>query len=81
LIDGSVKISFVVNNEPAAGIKKQFSGSASLLINIRVQASPEEIQQLLTDAIHDEEVKSGCRIIVNSLSAFQPGYPKPTHRI
>ena len=80
-IDGAVKISFVSNSEPPASIKKQFSGSASLLINIRVQASPEEIQQLLTEAIHNEEAKSGCRIIVNSLSAFQPGYPKPTHRM
>ena len=37
--------------------------------------------QLIAVSIKEEEMQSGCKIMVNSLSAFQPGYPHPVYRI
>ncbi len=68
----------IVQNESNG---KQKGNSAALLINIRVQTSPEQIKQLVSDAVRELEVQSGCKIIVNSFASFQPGYPKPVHRL
>ena len=81
LINGAIKISFTSNTQPAVTIKIEPAASVALLINIRVQTQPEIIEQLITAAIKEVEMQSGCKIVVNSLSAFQPGYPRPTYRI
>ncbi|MEP7317804.1 MAG: GTP-binding protein [Panacibacter sp.] len=81
LINGTKKISFTSNTQSTASIKKEDSKSAALLINIRVQTTPERTRQLINEAISETETESGCKIIQQSLSAFQPGYPKPTYRI
>jgi len=52
-----------------------------LLINARVQVLPGILQQIVSDAIIETEHLVSCKIIENNLSAFKPGYPKPTHRI
>jgi len=52
-----------------------------ILINARVQVSPALLKQIIADAIIETEVSASCKIIENNLSAFKPGYPKPTHRI
>lgn len=81
LINGVTKISFTSNMQPPVIIEKEPGASAALLINIRVQTEPQKITQLITEAINETETQSGCKIIQQSLSAFKPGYPKPTHRI
>ena len=81
LINGAIKISFTSNTQPAVELKIEPSASVSLLINIRVQTEPEILEQLIAEAVKEGEMQSGCKIIVNSLSAFQPGYPRPTYRI
>jgi Ni2+-binding GTPase involved in maturation of urease and hydrogenase len=88
LVNNAIKIGFVSNNESMASLNivpnangNEKGNSASLLINIRVQTSPEKITQLITEAVRELEIQSGCKIIVNSLSSFQPGYPKPVHRL
>jgi G3E family GTPase len=81
LINKAIKVSFTSNTQPTATIKTEQTASASLLINIRVQTEPEIITQLIAEAIKEEQMQSGCKIIVNSLSAFQPGYPRPAYRI
>jgi len=81
LINGVIKISFTTNTQEAATIKIEPSALAVILINIRVQTAPEIIQQLIAAAVKEVETQSGCKIIVNSLSAFQPGYPRPTYRL
>ena len=81
LINRQTKISFTSNTQPAAAIKIQPAVATALLINLRVQTAPELITQLIEAAIEDVEIKSGCKIIVNSLSAFQPDYPQPEYRI
>ena len=66
--------------QPDVAIKIEPATSVSLLINIRVQTEPEKIEQLIETAVKEVEMRSACKIIVNSLSAFQPGYPRPTYK-
>ena len=53
----------------------------SLLINARVQIAPEILQQIIGDAIHEIMMASGCRVVGEKVNAFQPGYPRPVHRM
>ncbi|MEO8764012.1 MAG: GTP-binding protein [Ginsengibacter sp.] len=81
LIDRTVKISFTTNMQPAATIDIGPAASVELLINIRVQTEPDAIKQLVASAIKEIEMRSECKIVVISVSAFQPGYPHPAYRI
>ncbi|MEP7144155.1 MAG: GTP-binding protein [Ferruginibacter sp.] len=81
LINGALKISFISNTQQEATLTIEPAASAALLINIRVQTDPEIIEQLIAAAIKEVQMKSGCKIVVISLSAFKPGYPRPTYRI
>ena len=81
LINGETKISFTSNEQSSIAIKNKPNASAALLINIRMQTEPEIIKQLIAETIKEEEITSDCKVIVVSLSAFQPGYPHPTQRI
>ncbi|MEP6949648.1 MAG: hypothetical protein ABI863_10260, partial [Ginsengibacter sp.] len=81
LINGSIKISFASNAQPEVALKIGPAESATLLINIRVQTEPDVIEHLISSAIEEIEMQSGCKIVVSSLSAFQPGYPHPAYRI
>jgi G3E family GTPase len=53
----------------------------SFLINARVQTTPEVLQELVTAAIHEIMMETGCRITTGKENSFVPGYPKPVHRI
>ena len=53
----------------------------SLLINARVQTEPAMLEKIIHEAEKEIEERTGCAIITNTLSAFQPGYPKPTYRM
>ncbi len=83
LVNGETKISFTYAQEEELmeAVKIQKNNSSTLLINARVQTSPEELFQLMLAAVKETEMKSGCKIAVKSMATFQPGYPKPTHRI
>jgi G3E family GTPase len=54
---------------------------AGLLINARVQTSPEALSHLISESIKETEIKFNCKIVVKSHASFQPGYPKPVYRI
>ncbi len=81
LINHQVKISFTSNTQPKVAIKNDPAGYTILLINLRVQTDPEMLVQIIANAILEIEFQYGCKIIVNSLAAFRPGYPRPTYRI
>jgi G3E family GTPase len=81
LVNDAIKISFTLHEEKEIVLEKQPSSSVSLLVNIRVQTEPEIITELIAEAINEIEIQSRCKIIVKSHSAFQPDYPRPTHRI
>lgn len=80
LINGKIKISFSSNQETVTAIKTEPASSATLLVNVRVQTAPDAITRLMEEAVKEVEMRSGCTIMVNSQSAFQPGYPRPSHR-
>jgi G3E family GTPase len=81
LVNHQTKISFTSNTQANTSIKMQAAASATLLINLRVQAEPGIMVALIANAIEEIEMQCGCKIIVNSQSAFQPAYPRPTYRI
>lgn len=82
-VEGETKVSFTAGMEDrtmeaSAQMPAIFTG---LLINARVQTDPESLEQLVSAAVDEVETGSGCRIVSVTKSSFQPGYPRPTHRI
>jgi Ni2+-binding GTPase involved in maturation of urease and hydrogenase len=53
----------------------------SLLINARVQTTPDTLQQIIGEAIHEIMMATGCRVVEEKVNAFRPGYPRPLHRM
>lgn len=83
LINGDTKVGFT-STTPVTYVYKaenQKAATATLLINARVQTTPETLSSIVATAIDEEEKKWASKIIVKSLSSFKPGYPKPTYRI
>jgi len=54
---------------------------ATLLINARVQTDRLTLTQIVADAIADMTTLYQCDIRTITYNCFQPGYPKPQHRI
>lgn len=83
LLNGKYKIGFTATSrdEPLTDYKSEKSNFASLLVNARVQTEPGILSEIVADAMELVKNKSGCSMVVESMSAFQPGYPRPTHRI
>jgi len=81
--DGSnqFKISYTTTDQHQAAILNGTSSKASVIINARVQTDPEILQHIIFESIDETTLKANCKIQVHSLSAFQPGFPRPTHRI
>ena len=82
LLNGEDKFSFTTISEPVdITVENQPAATAFLLMNARVQTEPGKLSQLVADAIEEIIIQSGCKITVNSIAAFQPEYPRPTHRM
>lgn len=81
--DWQRKISFTSSLE--RGVKQTHSlikfPQVNLLINARVQALPEILQNICQEAIREPMKDNQADILIKSLTAFQPGYPNPEHRI
>jgi S-adenosylmethionine synthetase len=75
-----VKISYTTSDEYMQTIVNGISSKASVIINARVQTEPEILQQIILQSIDETALKANCKIQLQSLSAFKPGFPKPTHR-
>lgn len=80
LLDGKIKLSFTTtgstdDHHPEPG------HTATLLINARVQTEPANLSNLVANAITAVEKEYECAIRTISKHCFQPGFPKPTHRI
>ncbi len=52
-----------------------------ILINARIQTTPETLKSIVDAAIIETESETNCKIIAYKLASFKPGYPKPTHRL
>lgn len=81
LIDDNIKISYTSTSENIIDAQVEDASSALLLVNARIQTTPDFLNELLEKTIHQTERENDCKIIKESFASFQPGYPKPTHRI
>jgi hypothetical protein len=51
-----------------------------LMVNARVQTSPETLRSIVYDVVCEANKKPLIEIREHCVSAFQPGFPNPTHR-
>lgn len=77
------KISFNVKNQskikPEANEYK--TDYISILVNARVQTKPENLKKIVHETVKNIENEIVGTVKKKTLSAFQPGFPKPTHRM
>jgi hypothetical protein len=83
LIDDTTKVSFTATERTGSTghIMIHPAATANLLINARIQTTPVILSELMAEAIFITEREQGCTIRTLTASCFQPGYPRPTHRI
>jgi G3E family GTPase len=74
------KISYTATSNDTNLTVNSISNKASVLINARVQTSPEALEKIIHDAINEAALKTNSSLRMQSLSAFKPGFPKPTNR-
>jgi G3E family GTPase len=81
--DKSLKISHTTISDKPVSESPVYdkARSVDLLVNARIQTSPDELRKILFDNLN--QLKSNPTVHVNEkfLSYFQPGFPNPTHRI
>jgi G3E family GTPase len=79
----SIKISHTTLSDKAIPepLVYEKSGSVDLLVNARIQTSPDELSKILFDNLNQLKSRDGVQINEKFLSYFQPGFPNPTHRI
>lgn len=77
------KISFTSLNEPVLKQTRSFRNieELDLLVNARVQTTPDALQQLFSEAANEIMENDQCKIENKGQAVFQPGYPRPEHRI
>jgi Ni2+-binding GTPase involved in maturation of urease and hydrogenase len=81
LLNGKEKFSFTSSTTAELKSIEQPASSATLLLNARVQTGPEMLYRLVSLAIAGLENEGGLQIRTKSVSSFQPGFPKPAHRM
>ncbi len=81
LIDGETKVSFTNNFQAEAQLNILPKSSVHLLLNMRVESTPEEIQHLIREACKTIESQYDYKLMLHQEAAFQPGYPKPVFRM
>jgi G3E family GTPase len=80
-VDDAIKISYTATGEIQKDIELKSSSTATLLVNARIETTPEILTELINKSILQTETVFGCKIIQANFSSFKPGFPKPTHRI
>ncbi|MDR3715037.1 MAG: GTP-binding protein [Puia sp.] len=81
MLNNRLKISYTAGDQMRSDPVIQPARSATLLINARVQVAPEVLMRLAEEARMAIQAAFKGRVHADSLSAFQPGYPRPAHRI
>jgi G3E family GTPase len=75
------KLSYTTTGKDHLITESHSCNHLDVLINARVQTTPQLLQQAITIAIEETINQIHCRITRHQLSSFHPGYPKPLHRI
>jgi G3E family GTPase len=80
--ENSFKISYTATSIERENISfNSTSVKASIIVNARVPTEPETLQQIFNEAIEEAALQTNSIIQVQSITAFKPGFPKPTYRI
>jgi hypothetical protein len=80
LLNGQTKLSFTSTGSTDSFLPRP-ADTATLLINARIQTAPSTLSGLMDEAIRTTQNEQDCTIRTLTASCFQPGYPRPTHRI
>jgi G3E family GTPase len=56
-------------------------GTVHLIVNARIQSTPEQLRQLVVDELTQLESLGSLQILEKCVSCFSPGFPKPLHRV
>ncbi|MBS1747010.1 MAG: hypothetical protein JST21_12635 [Bacteroidetes bacterium] len=80
LIDASIKLSYTAAEQNLIATSDEINTTSSVVVNARVQTSPEVLKQIVDTAIEEIQREKNCTIIKESYTAFQPGFPSPAHR-
>ncbi len=77
------KISFTSLHEPLLKQTRQTVNfnTVTLLVNARISARPDQIKQILTNAVGEMVKDHNCKIDSKQSAAFQPKFPIPEQRI
>jgi G3E family GTPase len=75
------KLSYTTMEHPRNIALDGLSNKASVIINARVQTEPETLQHIMHESIDEAALKTNGSIMLQSVSAFQPGFPRPTYRV
>jgi hypothetical protein len=76
------KVSFTPLSDPGlAEPEGILADRAVIIVNARIQVAPGVLGELVRQTILEVETGTGSKITEYNISAFQPGYPRPTHRI
>ena len=81
--DGSeqFKMSYTASSNYEEPVSNMISKNVSVLINARVETTPEILEEIMYDAINEVAIKTKSKIQIQSIAAFKPGFPEPTYRI
>ncbi len=83
-IDGQFhKLSYttILDKESKIPLILEKASKVDLLVNARIQTTPDELRNIFIDLLNQIKLKPGVSIYEKHLSYFQPGFPNPTHRI
>jgi Ni2+-binding GTPase involved in maturation of urease and hydrogenase len=80
--DAQAKVSFTTTSTSAdVNFKMNASEKADLVINARIQTSPDILRDLFSNSITLAERMFPCEVSSRKASVFRPGFPTPTFRI
>ena len=80
LIDQKIKVSFT-STGATEDVPVRPAITTTLLLNARIQTTTATLSDLLARAIRATEKAHACTIHTVAASCFQPGFPRPAHRI
>ncbi|HEX2868994.1 MAG TPA: GTP-binding protein [Ignavibacteriales bacterium] len=76
-----ISITTVIWNENwRETIKLKEADKVKLLVNARIQTSPEKLREIVSDAVKSFSSAGTLLLKEQNISYFQPGFPNPTHR-
>lgn len=84
MFEGYYAVANLVSSETAPQLSLASScqtNKANVVVNARVAIDPEQLTELVRQAIDTQATQLGANAEINTLQSFRPGRPVPTHRI